>query len=218
MPGLLTRYVAVELLKTILLTTAVLVTVIAFGVTIKPLVRNLLGGADILRYVLMASVPMLQYALPFAAGFGATLVMHRLASDNEILAMSASGLSHFRILRPVLILGVVLLLVMIVLVNVVVPIFWTRMESMLARDVTRLLASSVERGEAFKLGDTLIYADDVVVEADPDTEGVETRLVLLGVAAVQVDGKGEAETEFTAEYATLDLYDIDGRSILKLGS
>lgn len=214
--GLLTRYVAVELLKTILLTTAVLVAVIAFGVAIKPLARNLLGGADILRYVAMASVPMLQYALPFAAGFGATLVMHRLASDNEILAMSAAGLSYRRILRPVILLGVALLLVMIILVNFVVPVFWSRMESMLARDVTRLLASAVERGEAFDLGDTRIYADDVVIDDDPEQEGVRTRLVLIGVAALQVDGDGRPETEFTAEYATLDLYRIDGRSILKL--
>ena len=214
--GLLTRYVAVELLKTILLTTAVLVAVIAFGVAIKPLARNLLGGADILRYVAMASVPMLQYALPFAAGFGATLVMHRLASDNEILAMSAAGLSYRRILRPVILLGVALLLVMITLVNFVVPVFWSRMESMLARDVTRLLASAVERGEAFDLGDTRIYADDVMIDDDPEQDGVSTRLVLVGVAALQVDGDGRPETEFTAEYATLDLYRIDGRSILKL--
>lgn len=214
--GLLTRYVAVELLKTILLTTAVLVAVIAFGVAIKPLARNLLGGADILRYVAMASVPMLQYALPFAAGFGATLVMHRLASDNEILAMSAAGLSYGRILRPVILLGIALLLVMITLVNFVVPVFWARMESMLARDVTRLLASAVERGEAFDLGETRIYADEVLVEDDPKEEGVETRLVLVGVAALQVDPEGRPETEFTAEYATLDLYRIEGRSILKL--
>ena len=216
MPGLLTRYVAVELLKTILVTTGVLVTVIAFGATVKPLVRNLLGGFDIVRYVGLASIPMLQYALPFASGFGATLVMHRLASDNEVLAMSASGLSYRRVLRPVLLLATALFLVMVLLVNFVVPIFFTRMESMLAHDVTRLLASSVERGEAFDLGDTRIYADQVLVEDDPDEEDVHRRLVLSGVAAVQITGRGLPETEFTAEYATLDLYKVDGRSILKL--
>ena len=216
MPGLLTRYVAVELLKTILVTTGVLVTVIAFGATVKPLVRNLLGGFDIVRYVGLASIPMLQYALPFAAGFGATLVMHRLASDNEVIAMSASGLSYGRILRPILLLAAALFLVMVLLVNFVVPIFFTRMESMLAHDVTRLLASSVERGEAFDLGDTRIYADQVLVEDDPVEDDVYRRLVLSGVAAVQIGDKGEPETEFTAEYATLDLYKVDGRSILKL--
>ncbi len=216
MPGFLTRYVAVELLKTILVTAGVLVTVIAFGATVKPLARNLLGGFDIVRYVGFASIPMLQYALPFASGFGATLVMHRLASDNEIIAMSASGLSYRRVLRPVMIIATTLFLVMVLLVNYVVPIFFARMESMLAHDVTRLLASSVERGEAFDLGDTRIYADRVHIEEDPEEDGVDRRLVLSGVAAVQSTGKGLPETEFTAEYATLDLYKVEGRSILKL--
>lgn len=216
MPGILTRTMAGELLKTILLTTAVLVSVIAFGAAIKPLARNLLGGTDILRYVALASVPMLQYALPFSAGFGATLVMHRLATDNEIVAMSAAGLSHFRIMRPVMLLGVAILVVMLVLVNLVVPVFFSRMESMLARDVTRLLASAVERGEAFDLGDTRIYADAIEIQDAPEGTTATTRLVLVGVAAIQTGEDGAAETEFTADYATLDVHRIDGRSILKL--
>lgn len=216
MPGLLTRYMAGELLKTILLTATVLVAVIAFGTAIKPLSRNLLGGADILKYVMFAMIPMMEYALPFAAGFGATLVMHRLAGDNEILAMSSCGLSPRRIFRPIFLLAAVLLLVMLALVEFLVPVFWTRMESLLAHDVTRLLASSVERGEAFTLGDTRIYADEVLVTEMPEGSQAETRMVLVGVAALQVDERGEPETEFTAEYATMDLYRMEGRSILKL--
>lgn len=213
---LLTRYLAGELLKTILLTTLILVAVIAFGTAIKPLSRNLLGGADILKYVFFAAVPMLEYALPFAAGFGATLVMHRLATDNEILAMGASGLSPSRIFRPIFALAAVLLLVMLALVEFLVPMFWSRMESLLAHDVTRLLASAVERGEAFSMGDTRIYADDVVVQEAPEGSTADTRLVLVGVAALQLDSSGRPETEFTADYATMDLYRLDGRSVLKL--
>ena len=213
---LLTRYLAGELLKTILLTTLILVAVIAFGTAIKPLSRNLLGGADILKYVFFAAVPMLEYALPFAAGFGATLVMHRLATDNEILAMGASGLSPSRIFRPIFVLAAVLLLVMLALVEFLVPMFWSRMESLLAHDVTRLLASAVERGEAFSMGDTRIYADDVVVQEAPEGSTADTRLVLVGVAALQLDSSGRPETEFTADYATMDLYRLDGRSVLKL--
>ena len=216
MPGLLTRYMAGELLKTILLTATVLVAVIAFGTAIKPLSRNLLGGADILKYVMFAMIPMMEYALPFAAGFGATLVMHRLAGDNEVLAMSSCGLSPRRIFRPIFLLAAVLLLVMLALVEFLVPVFWTRMESLLAHDVTRLLASSVERGGAFTLGDTRIYADEVLVTEMPEGSQAETRMVLVGVAALQVDERGEPETEFTAEYATMDLYRMEGRSILKL--
>ncbi|MCH2160578.1 MAG: LptF/LptG family permease [Phycisphaerales bacterium] len=216
MPGLLTRYVMAELLKTMLLTTAVLVAVIAFGATIKPLAQNLLGGADIFKYVMVASVPMLQYALPFAAGFAATLVMHRLAVDNELLAMSVNGISYGRMFRPLFLIGLGLLLFMMLLVNYGVPYFWGRMESMVARDVTRLLASSVRRGEAFSLGNTQIFADDVMLIDDPEDSEADSRLVLVGVAALETDRNNSPKTEFTADYATLDVYRIDGRAILKL--
>ena len=216
MPGLLTRYVVAELLKTMLLTTGVLVAVIAFGATIKPLAQGLIGGADILKYVMVASVPMLQYALPFAAGFAATLVMHRLAVDNELLAMSVNGVSYGRMFRPLFLIALGLLLLMLLLVNYGVPYFWGRMESMVARDVTRLLASSVQRGEAFSLGNTQIYADDVMLIDQPEDSDAESRLVLVGVAALETNREGKPKTEFTAEYATLDVYRIDGRSILKL--
>ena len=102
MPWLLWRYILVELLRTILFTTVVLVAVIAFGATIKPLADdNLLTIGQTIKYQLLVTVPMLQFALPFAAGFGATLVLHRLAIDNEIQAMAVSGLSYPRILASV---------------------------------------------------------------------------------------------------------------------
>ena len=216
MPSLLGRYVAGEILKSMLLTTAVLVAVIAFGAAIKPLAQNLIGGGDVLKYVLVASIPMLQYALPFAAGFAATLVVHRMASDNELLAMSLSGLSYQKIMRPVYLIGAGLLAFMLLLVNFGVPYFWTQMEAMLARDITRLLATSVERGEAFSLGNTQIFADQVLIIDDPEDSNAESRLVLMGVAALETDDKDELKTEFTSEYATLDVHRIDGRAILKL--
>ena len=216
MPGVLSRYVAVEILKTMLLCAGVLVAVIGFGAAIKPLAQNLIGGSDVLKYILVASVPMLQYALPFAAGFAATLVVHRLATDNELLAMSVSGLSYRQIMAPVFWIGGVLFIFMLVLVNYGVPFFWAKMEAMLTRDVTRLLASSIERGEAFSLGKTQIFADDVMLIANPKESEAESRLVLLGVAALETGGGRKSKTEFTSEYATLDVYRVDGRAILKL--
>ena len=96
MPGQLTRYIGRELLKTILITTGVLVTVIAFGATIKPLVRNLLGGLDVLRYVAMASVPMLQYAQTIEANDTvATLIEALTRSPNGgEMTMVEEGLAN----------------------------------------------------------------------------------------------------------------------------
>ena len=79
MPWILWRHLLAELLKVLVLTAAVIVVVVAFGAAIKPLADNSLGPGSVLKYVSLAMVPMLQFALPFAAGFAATIVVHRLA-------------------------------------------------------------------------------------------------------------------------------------------
>ena len=216
MSSVLWRYVSVELLKVMVLTTAVLVVVIAFGATIKPLVQNDLDPMDVGKYALLASVPMLQFALPFAAGFAATLVMHRMAGDNEILAMSVSGVSYRRILTPVFLLGLLLTLIMFILVNFTVPHFWNLLKEMIARDVTRVFTTSVEKGEALSVGRTQLFADDVLISDDIPETGADERLVLLGVAALETDGNGDPRSEFTARYATVDIHHRRRDALLKL--
>src|SRR5688500_12841750 len=132
MPRLLSRYILFDLLRVIGLTTLVLVTVIAFGATIKPLAGDkLLSIGQTLRYLALAIVPMLQYALPFAAGFGATLTFQRMTAENEIQAMAASGIAYRQILKPVLVLGIALTLVMVALTQWIIPRFWSTIERML---------------------------------------------------------------------------------------
>ena len=167
---LLYRYILVELLRVMLLTTAVLTIVIAFGAAIRPLALDLLGPFDLLKYILIATVPMLQFSLPLAAGFGATIVMHRLAADNEVLAMTAAGLSYRRIMMPVFVLATALLVVMLGLTHFVIPRFGRLLEEIIARDVTRLFVSAVQEGQAIRIGDVEIFADKIA--RHPEALGV----------------------------------------------
>ena len=58
MPWTLYRYLVADLLRIVGLTTGVLVTVIAFGATIKPLTGDsLLDAGQTLRYLALAIVP-----------------------------------------------------------------------------------------------------------------------------------------------------------------
>jgi hypothetical protein len=180
----------------------------------------------VLQFVTLASVPMLQYALPFAGAFAGTIVYARLAADNEIVAMSAAGLSYRRILMPAAALGLVLFLGMALLVDAGVPRFWTSMRRLITRDVTRLFVSSVERGEAFRVGNTQLYADEVMVIPGEEIVGERgdgtmrggpsTRLALAGVAAIETSPDGRTQTEFTAEFATVDVYRTEDSAFLKL--
>lgn len=217
MPRILLRHIIADLLRLNLLTTSVLVAVIAFGAAIRPIMQNLLGAEDLLEFVLLASIPMLQFAIPFGAAFAGTLVYARLAADNEVLAMSAAGLSYRKILMPAVLLGVVLLFVMALLLDAGVPRFGNAMRGFVRRDPTRLFVAAVAKGEALQIGQTQLYADDVKVDPWPlGPEGPTARLTLAGIAAIELGRDGRTTTEFTAEFATVDVYQREDGSYLKL--
>ena len=216
MPRLLWRYTCVELLKVMSLTTLALVVVIAFGATIKPLVQNQIDPLDVGKYAFLASVPMLQFAIPFAAGFAATIVMHRMVNDNEVLVMSASGVPYRKVFAPPIFLGILLTILMLLLVNFVIPRFWGLLQEMVTRDVTRIFTTSIERGEAISIEGTQLYADEVLVSEEQPETGADQRLILLGVAAVEEEKSGAPRSEFTARYATVDVYHTPEDALLKL--
>ncbi len=217
MPLLLSRYILIELLKVLALTTIVLVTVIAFGAAVKPLTNNaLLDTQQTLKYVLLATVPMMQFALPFAAGFAGTIVLHRCATDNEILAMSASGINYRQILGPIAALGLALTIVMIVLTQGVIPRFWALMKHTIVTDITEIFQASIDSGQPFILKDLQIYAQRMVVEDNPQGSVADTRMQLWRVAAAELDDEGRIHKDVTASRAIVDLYRREGQTILKL--
>ncbi|MBM4052328.1 MAG: LptF/LptG family permease [Planctomycetes bacterium] len=208
--SILVRHVIAEITKVLVLTTAVMVIVVAFGAVIRPLAQNLLGPVGVVKYVALATVPMMQFALPFAGGLAATLVTHRMVSDNEFLAMSVSGLSYRSIFKPHLILGVALAVIMAILVNAVIPPFWVAMKSVITQDAAAVFVSTIRDGRAFDAGRMLVYADEAELLGAPD--GVSDRIGMRGVVAVEFGPGGVPDTEFVAESAVVDLYRVEGRA------
>ncbi|MCA9294789.1 MAG: LptF/LptG family permease, partial [Phycisphaerales bacterium] len=84
-PLILWRHLAFELARILCLATAALVVIISFAATIKPLADGEIGLLDAFKLMGLMVVPMLQFALPFAAGLAATLTYHRFAADNEAI-------------------------------------------------------------------------------------------------------------------------------------
>jgi lipopolysaccharide export LptBFGC system permease protein LptF len=216
MPWILHRHMFAEVTRVVVLTTVVVVMVVAFGAVIKPMSSNLLGPGGIAKYVAIATVPMLQFALPFAAGFGATIVTHRFAAENELLAMSTSGIRWSSILLPQAALGVLLGGVMFVLVQSAVPRFWGFAEQVVADDAAQVFVSTIRRGEAFQAGNMLICADAIDMVPPPPGSEAEQRIVMEGVVAIETDPKSKAVTEFVARGATVDLYGRGGDLLIKI--
>ncbi|MFZ4643011.1 MAG: LptF/LptG family permease [Phycisphaerales bacterium] len=205
MPWILFRHFLLELSKVLLLTTVIIVVVVAFGAVIKPLTGNLLGPGGILKYIFLAMVPMLQYALPFSAGFAATIVTHRFASDNEVQAMSVSGISYPVILLPQMFLGVVLTIFMFFLVQTAIPRFLGLMCDVITHDAAQVFVSTIRSGEPFRAGNFMIFADRIAMD-DTVTDRSMQRVRMEGVAAIEIDAAGKLGTEFVARSGSADLY------------
>lgn len=217
MPLRLYLYILMDMLRVIAITTGVLVAVIAFGAVIKPLAgESILTAGQAVKYVFFAMVPMLQYALPFAAGFGSTLSMHRMVNDNEILAMAVSGMPYRSILTPVIAMGVALTIIMIILTQSVIPKFYGLMANTLAGDVTQMIAHSVERGVPFEFEGMQIFAEQVKINEDPPDTGADERIVLRKMIAAQLDPMGRSLTDVTAATAIIDIYRRPGVILLNL--
>ena len=206
MPLTLYRSMLGDLLRVLALTSAVLVTVIAFGATIKPLSDDeLLTAAQAAKYAVLVTIPMLQYALPFAAAFAATIVFQRMTADNEVLAAAVSGISYRTLLTPIVVLGLALLLIMVALTQWIVPHFWGVLYESFSRDVIKLFQASIERREPFQLEGVQIYADRLVPDESPQASGADIRFVLHGVAVAELDESGRATTDITASRAVIDI-------------
>lgn len=213
----LSRYFITEVLRVFILTTAVLTTVIAFGAAIKPLAQDdLFSAAQILKYVLAAMVPMLQYAIPVASAFAVTLVIHRMASDNEIIAAAVSGISYTRMLAPIAAFGFALVVIMTCFTHFITPKFLRLLEGMISHDITMLFQASLARDQSFHVGDVQIYADNIEIIHNPKDTDAETRMVLSRMAAVETDSAGRATTDITARQAVVDVFRMEGRTYMKL--
>ncbi len=203
MPRTLWAYILSAVWKLVLLSTAILVAVIAFAATVKPLADGKLTPVEAVSFMYFAIPPMLAFALPFAAGFGTTLAYHRLATDNEVLAAKAGGISQRRQLVPALITGVVLALVLAGLNEQVIPRFLRSMESMITRNLMQMMVRTIERGESAEFAGLEIYAARIG-QVDPEPGSQVTALYVLGdVTAVALAEDGRIETDVSARRAQL---------------
>ena len=207
MPWTLYRYILVELLKLLALTTVVLVVLISFAASIKPMSEGLMGGWTLLKFVGYSIPTMLRFALPFAGAFAATLVFLRLVNDNEILACSASGLSYRSILLPVFVLGLALTMGLFFLSNFVLPAFYRAASRTAEADMVAVIVHQLNEGRPVEMfGNNVLYADSAL-ERDPpvmpDWPWQPDRLIELhGGALGQRDQQGRVGTTVTFDRAS----------------
>ncbi len=109
--------------------------VLVAGNVLKDLMGYVLAGQlsveDALELVMLLIPPGVSYALPIGLLCGVLLVLGRLSSDSEIVAMRAAGLSIRRVSVPILLLGLIGASVSLVINFVYMPEARTRYKTFL---------------------------------------------------------------------------------------
>lgn len=76
----------------------------------------------ILKLFFYLIIYLLTYTLPVACLFAVLLSLGRLSSDNEIIALRVSGLNLFKVVFPLLVIGVILSLCLVLINDRIIPL------------------------------------------------------------------------------------------------
>lgn len=157
------KYIFRELFKVFLLTTVALTLILSLGSVLGPIQEFGVGPQQVLHLMGYLIPVILTFVLPMSALFAASLVYGRFASDNELDACRASGISLRTIVYPGLALAVIVAIANLVLSFQVMPTFVQRAEQALKSDARQILFRNIRRRGYYELpeGNYLIYADNV---------------------------------------------------------
>jgi len=104
-PKILQKYVLGELLKVFTLALVVATGVMFLGFSLQQMHLLNLGPWQLIRLLPFLFSLVIPYTLPVALLFAVTLTYGRLAADNEIVAIEASGINLFWIFLPTILLA-----------------------------------------------------------------------------------------------------------------
>src|SRR6201746_879626 len=86
-------YIFKDLLRIFMMTSGALAGIMSFGGLLRPLTREGLDAGQVAQMLTYFGPAMTTYSFPVAALFATAVVYGRLASDNELTACKASGMS-----------------------------------------------------------------------------------------------------------------------------
>jgi lipopolysaccharide export LptBFGC system permease protein LptF len=191
------RYIFRELFKVFILAGVALTLILVLGSILRPIQEYGVGPRQAVHLMGYFLPIALTFVLPMAALFAAALVYGRFASDNELDACRASGISLLTLIYPGAALAIIVAIVNLSLSFHVVPAFVHRAEASLKADAKQILFRNIQRRGYYKLppgGQYRIYAD----QANPQED------ILSGVVVVEVKDN-EIKKTITAESAEVNI-------------
>ncbi|MEE9371395.1 MAG: LptF/LptG family permease, partial [Sedimentisphaerales bacterium] len=172
------RYIFRELFKVFVLAAVALTLMMSLGGVLRPVQEYGVGPRQVLHLIGYFLPITLTFVLPMAALFAAALVYGRFASDNELDACKASGVSLCTLVYPGLALAIIVAIANLLLSFHVVPAFVHLAKKSYMADAKQILFRNIQRRGYYKPPDGryLIYADQANSQND----------TLSGVIVVEV--------------------------------
>ncbi len=202
---LLNRYILKELLLPFVFSLLIIVFILFTNFLLRAIDRFLGKGLDIvtiLEYLFLNLAWIIALAVPMAVLIATLMTFGRLSEDNEINAMRSSGISFLTIIRPALIFGLLVGIVLAYFNNYVLPEMNFRAR-ILSGDIYRKRPGlSIEPGHFI---DDLPDYSMIIREKDGDT-----------LEDVRIFSKGMRETQTSIYAKTGELSTIRDAIILTL--
>jgi lipopolysaccharide export system permease protein len=104
-PGILQRYVLLELVRVFLLSLTAITGILVMAGIVAEASQQGLGPAQIVKLLPLLVPETLPYTIPATTLFAVSVVYGRLSNDNEITAIKAAGIPIAKVLWPALWLG-----------------------------------------------------------------------------------------------------------------
>ncbi len=173
------RYIFRDLIKMFLLSTVAMTVIMSLGSILAPIQKFGVGPKQVLS-LLRYSIPVsLTYVLPMAALFATSLTYGRFASDNELDACRASGISKLTIIYPALCLGLAIAIANLLLSFYVVPTYVSKAERSIRANAKQIVFKNIQRQGYYN-----IEGSRFTLIAD---EAVPSKNLLIGVNVIETD-------------------------------
>ena len=178
------RYIFREVFKVFVLAAVALTLMMSLGSILRPVAEYSVGPQQVVHLMGYFLPITLTLVLPIAALFAAALVYGRLASDNELDACKASGVSLLTLVYPGLALAIIVAIANLILSFHVVPAFVLRSQKSLKADAKQILFRNIQRRGYYELPSDeqdeqyRIFADQASTQND----------TLSGVVVTEVEG------------------------------
>jgi lipopolysaccharide export LptBFGC system permease protein LptF len=189
------RYIFRELFRVFLLAVIALTLMLSLGSVLQPVQEYGVGPRQVLHLMGYFLPITLTFVLPMGALFSCALVYGRFASDSELDACRASGISLLKLVYPGLALAIIVAIANLLLSFFVMPVFVHRAEMSLKTDAKKILFRNIQRRRYYELPPDyryLIYADQANLQND----------TLSGVVVTEMKNN-EIKNIFTAEIAKI---------------